>query len=53
MARRVEAFGELAEDELGALIDSSGLVALVLDRRSAARALGAGPGDQVRLGRGG
>ncbi|MBO0713606.1 MAG: SAM-dependent chlorinase/fluorinase, partial [Acidimicrobiales bacterium] len=53
LARRVEAFGELAEDELGALIDSSGLVALVLDRRSAARALGAGPGDQVRLGRGG
>jgi S-adenosylmethionine hydrolase len=51
-ARRVEAFGELAPGELGILIDSSGLVALVLDRQSAARALGAGPGAPVRLGPG-
>jgi S-adenosylmethionine hydrolase len=52
LARRVEAFGELAPGELGVLIDSSGLVALVLDRQSAARALGAGPGAPVRLGPG-
>jgi S-adenosylmethionine hydrolase len=51
-ARRVTAFGELAPDELGVLIDSSGLVALVLDRQSAARVLGAGPGAPVRLGPG-
>jgi S-adenosyl-L-methionine hydrolase (adenosine-forming) len=48
--RRVESFGELAPGELGVLIDSSGLVALVLDRQSAARVLGAEPGDAVRLG---
>lgn len=53
VARRVGAFGELAHGELGALVDSSGLVALVLDRQSAAHALGAGPGDPVRLGPGG
>lgn len=52
LARRVNAFGELAPGELGALIDSSGLVALVLDRQPAARALGAAPGDPVRLGPG-
>jgi S-adenosylmethionine hydrolase len=50
LARRVEAFSELAHGELGALVDSSGLVALVLDRRSASVALGAAPGDAVRLG---
>jgi S-adenosylmethionine hydrolase len=50
LARRVEAFGELAPGELGVLIDSSGLVALVLDRQSAARVLGTGPGAPVRLG---
>jgi S-adenosylmethionine hydrolase len=52
VARRVSAFGELAPGELGVLIDSSGLVALVLDRQSAARMLGAGPGAPVRLGPG-
>jgi S-adenosylmethionine hydrolase len=40
--RRVVAFAELAEGELGLLIDSSGWPALVFDRASAAQALGLG-----------
>ena len=38
-----------APGELGLVIDSYGLVAVVLDRRSAAEELGLGAGDAVRL----
>jgi S-adenosylmethionine hydrolase len=49
-ARRVVAFGELAEGELGLVADASGRVALVLDRDSAAARLGVtGPGAEVRI----
>lgn len=45
-ARRVTAFAELAPGELGVLVDSSGHVALVLDRASAAHRLGSPPGGR-------
>ncbi|MGH9062860.1 MAG: SAM hydrolase/SAM-dependent halogenase family protein [Acidimicrobiales bacterium] len=48
-ARRVGGFGDLAPGELGLVVDSSGLLALSLDRRSAARHLGLGAGDEVVL----
>jgi S-adenosylmethionine hydrolase len=49
-ARRVVAFAELGPGELGLLIDSSGQVALVLDRASAALHLGlAGAGSPVTV----
>jgi hypothetical protein len=49
-ARRVVAFGELAAGELGLLSDSSGRVALVLDRASAAQRLHlSGPGAEVTI----
>ncbi len=49
-ARWVVAFGDLDPGELGLLIDSSGRIALVLDRASAAARLGlTGPGRAVRV----
>jgi S-adenosylmethionine hydrolase len=42
-------FGALAPGELGLVVDSHGLVALVLDRASAADELGLGPGAAVDL----
>jgi S-adenosylmethionine hydrolase len=49
-ARWVDAFGDLDAGELGLLIDSSGRIALVLDRASAAARLGlTGPGRTVRV----
>jgi S-adenosylmethionine hydrolase len=48
-ARRVVAFGELDEGEVGLLVDSAGSLALVVDRASAAARLGLGRGDRVRL----
>ncbi len=49
-ARRVRAFGELAEGELGLVVDSSGQVAVVLDRASAAERLDlAGTGAAIRI----
>lgn len=44
-------FGALAAGELGLIVDSHGLIALVLDRASAADELGLGPGVAVDLSR--
>lgn len=49
-ARRVRAFADLVGGELGLVVDSYGLVALVLDQRSAAQELGVGPSDAVTVG---
>lgn len=46
---RVRAFADLAPGELGLVVDSVGLLALVLDRRSAAAELGLSAGDSVVL----
>jgi S-adenosyl-L-methionine hydrolase (adenosine-forming) len=49
-ARRVSGFSSLEPGELGLLVDANGLHALVLDRASAASALGiSGPGFVVRV----
>jgi len=48
-ARRVRAYGDLVPGELGLAVDSYGLLALVLDRRSAAAELGLGASDAVTL----
>jgi hypothetical protein len=42
-------YASLADGALGLIPDSVGLLALCLDRRSAAEALGLGPGDRVGL----
>jgi S-adenosylmethionine hydrolase len=47
--RRVEAFGELGANEIGLVIDSYGLVAVAVDRHSAATELGLAPSTEVRL----
>ena len=49
VARRVTAFGELDRAELGLVLDAYGLLALVLDQRSAALELGLAAGDGVTL----
>lgn len=48
-ARRVRAYGELGPGELGLAVDSYGLLALVLDQRSAAVELGVDPSAAVTL----
>ncbi|MEO1056496.1 MAG: SAM-dependent chlorinase/fluorinase [Actinomycetota bacterium] len=48
-ARRVRAFAELGGGEIGLVLDSTGLLALVLDQRSAAAELELAPGDQLTL----
>ena len=48
-ARRVRAFADLRPGELGVLVDSYGLLTLVVDRGSAAFELGLRAGDAVRL----
>ena len=48
-ARRVQAYAELAPNEVGLVVDSYGLVSVVLDRRPAAAELGLAAGDQVVL----
>jgi hypothetical protein len=50
-ARRADAFARLGAGEVGLVLDSYGLYALALDRRSAADELHVGAGDQVVLGR--
>ncbi len=49
VARRVRTFGELRTGELGMLVDSYGLAALVTNRSSAGVELAIASGDQVRL----
>jgi S-adenosylmethionine hydrolase len=50
-ARRARAFADLAPGELGLVVDSSGLPALVLDQAPAASRLGIAPGTEVVLRR--
>lgn len=50
-ATRVTAYAELAAGELGVLVDSSGLLSVVLDQTSAAEVLGLDTGDEVVLER--
>ena len=49
IATVTHAYGELGTGAVGLVVDSYGLLALALDRRSAADALGLGAGDAVRL----
>ncbi|MEZ5231513.1 MAG: SAM hydroxide adenosyltransferase [Acidimicrobiales bacterium] len=49
IARRIEAHGELRTGEIGLLVDSYGLSALVANRASAAVELHLDAGDAVRL----
>jgi S-adenosyl-L-methionine hydrolase (adenosine-forming) len=48
-ATRVAAFAELGTGEIGLMVDSYGLVAVVVDQASAADELGLRPGDQVLI----
>jgi S-adenosyl-L-methionine hydrolase (adenosine-forming) len=47
--RRVRAFADAGPGEIGLITDSYGLVAVILDRRSAAEELGLDAGSAVRL----
>ena len=46
---RASSFAELAGGAVGLVLDSSGLLALAMDQRSAAAELGLAAGDQVTL----
>ena len=48
--RKVASFAELGPDELGLLTDSTGHLALVLDRAPAAARLAVAPGDRIEIG---
>lgn len=48
-ATRVTAFTDIGPGEIGLVIDSYGLLALVVDRRSAAQELGLAPSSEVRI----
>ena len=47
--RRVATFGEVLEGEFGLIVDSTGWLALVINRGSAAEALGLAAGDPVTV----
>ena len=47
VARRVTSFAEVANGAVGLVVDSNGMLALVMDQRSAADELGIADGDQV------
>lgn len=49
VASQVRSFGDVGVGAVGMLTDASGMVSLVLDRRSAADELGVATGDQVTL----
>jgi S-adenosyl-L-methionine hydrolase (adenosine-forming) len=49
MVRRAQTFGDVAEGEHAALVDSAGWLAIVLNRGSAAESLGLAAGDPVTL----
>jgi S-adenosylmethionine hydrolase len=51
VARRASAFADIGPGEVGLVVDSWGMIAVALDRRSAAGELGLGAGDQVVLDR--
>lgn len=48
-AHLVESFADLGTGEIGLIVDSYGLMALAMDRESAAAALRLEPGDTVRI----
>jgi S-adenosyl-L-methionine hydrolase (adenosine-forming) len=48
-AHRVSTFGELGPGQVGLVVDSYGLLAVVTDRSSAAEAMGLFPGAAVRI----
>jgi S-adenosyl-L-methionine hydrolase (adenosine-forming) len=48
-ARRVETYADVGAGEVGLVVDSYGLVAIVVDRGSAARTLGLAPATEVRI----
>ena len=48
-ARLVESFAAIGTGAVGLVVDSSGLYAIAMDRRSAAEELALGVGDQVTL----
>ncbi len=48
-AARIDAFGELATGAVGVALDSSGMLAVVMNQRSAADELGVDVGDQVTI----
>lgn len=49
VATRQHTFADVATGAVGLVVDSYGMLALVLDQRSAAMELGIGPGDQITL----
>jgi S-adenosylmethionine hydrolase len=49
VASRRQTFGDVPTGAVGLVVDSCGMLALVLDQRSAASDLGIGPGDQITL----
>jgi len=49
VASRKHTFADVSTGAVGLVVDSCGMLALVLDQRSAAAELGLGPGDQVTL----
>lgn len=49
VATRQHTFSDVASGSVGLVIDSCGMLAVVLDQRSAATELGIGPGDPVTL----
>jgi S-adenosylmethionine hydrolase len=51
VASRRQTFGDVPTGAVGLVVDSCGMLALVLDQRSAASDLGIGPGDQITLAR--
>ncbi len=51
LARRVDAYAEIGSGEVGLIIDSYGLIAIALDRRSARAELALDTGNEVRLQR--
>jgi len=51
VARRVASFADIGPDQVGLVVDSSGMIAVALDRRSAAGELGLAAGDEVVLDR--
>ncbi len=51
VATRQHTFADVGTGAVGLVVDSCGMLALVLDQRSAAMDLGIGPGDQITLAR--
>ena len=49
VATRQRTFGDVGTGAVGLVVDSCGMLALVLDQRSASSDLGIGAGDQITL----